>query len=204
MPLPTSSGNAATKLQVSSTVRQAAGLLGLPLETLTGACRHSSHTFEGHGSHVPRIWWYRRMEDPAARPFRPRAVLGYVRLSPLAQSLSLEASLGRDLQAVQKQILADKASLAQLQAPHSFPPRPGHNEHRQSVKSSSARVVAGSEPRPTTKCWSSMNSPYKLTSFARPAALPTEQTWRVFVRTSHAQKHPLGVVGLLLVSHRPA
>ena len=65
---PTSSANAATKLQVSSTVRQAAGLLSLPLETLTGACRYSSHTFQGHGSHAPRILWYRRMEDPAARP----------------------------------------------------------------------------------------------------------------------------------------
>ena len=65
---PTSSANAATKLQVSRTVRQAAGLLNLPLETLTGDCRHSSHTFQGQGSHVPRILWYRRMEDPAARP----------------------------------------------------------------------------------------------------------------------------------------
>ena len=65
---PTSSANAATKQQVSSTVRQAAGLLGLPLETLTGACRFSSHTFQGHGSDVPRILWYRRMEDPASRP----------------------------------------------------------------------------------------------------------------------------------------
>ena len=136
--LPTSSGNAATKLQVSSTVRQAAGLLGLALETLTGACRYSSHTFEGHGSHVPRIWWYRRIEDPAARPFRPRAVLGDVRLSPLAQSLSLEASLGRDLQAVQKQILADKARLAQLQAPHSLPEIHTHYKHSLGTQLSSA------------------------------------------------------------------
>ena len=103
---PTSSANAATKLQVSSTVRKAAGLLGLALETLTGACRYSSHTFEGHGSHVPRILWYGRMEDPAGRPTGFLCCLGYVRLSPLAQSLSLEASLGRDLQAVQKQTLA--------------------------------------------------------------------------------------------------
>ena len=66
---PTSSVNAVTKLQVSSAVRHAAGLLGLPLETLTGARRYSSHTFQGHGSHVPRILWYRRIDDSAARPF---------------------------------------------------------------------------------------------------------------------------------------
>ena len=51
----------------------------------------------------------------------PRAVSRYVRLLPWAQSLSLEVSLGGDLQDLQKQILAAKAELAQLQAPRSLP-----------------------------------------------------------------------------------
>ena len=82
---------------------------------------------------------------------------------------------------------------------------PGYWKDRQSVKSWSARTVAGSEPRPAAKCQFSLNSPLQLTHFARPAALLTEQTWRVFVKTtSLAQKHPLGVVGLLLASpHLP-
>ena len=42
---PTSSGYVATKVQVSSAVRQAPSLPGLPLETLTGAHRCSGHTF---------------------------------------------------------------------------------------------------------------------------------------------------------------
>ena len=40
------------------------------------------------------------------------SVLKYVRLAPLSSSLSLEAALGRDLRAVQADILANKASLA--------------------------------------------------------------------------------------------
>ena len=40
------------------------------------------------------------------------AVLRYVRLTLLAQSLSLEVSLGRDLQAVQKQIQRRQALLS--------------------------------------------------------------------------------------------
>ena len=43
-----SPGNVATKVQVSSTVRQAASLLGM--ETLTGAHRHSVHTFRATGA----------------------------------------------------------------------------------------------------------------------------------------------------------
>ena len=53
----------------------------------------------------------------------------YVRLTPLAQSLSLEASLGRDLQAVQKQTQAAKASLAQLQVQCSLPEIQTHHKH---------------------------------------------------------------------------
>ena len=49
-----------------------------------------------------------------------RAFLRCVRLSPLAHSLSLDASLGRDLLAVQNQTLAATAELAQLQAPRSL------------------------------------------------------------------------------------
>ena len=41
-------------------------------------------------------------------------VLRYVKLSPLASSLSMEASLGRDLRHVQSSILAAKAKLASL------------------------------------------------------------------------------------------
>ena len=44
-------------------------------------------------------------------------------------------------------------------------------------------LVAGSEPRPLAECWSSMNSLSRFTS-----ALQSEQTWRIFVTSSHAQK----------------
>ena len=72
-----------------------------------------------------------------------RAVLRYVRLSPLAQSLSLVASLGKDLQAVQKQILAASASLAQLQAPCSFSEIQTHYQHPLGTQLSSAAGVLG-------------------------------------------------------------
>ena len=93
-----SSGNVATKVQVSSTVRQAASLLGMPLDTLTVALRHSGHTFRATGAmnlascgiDVWRILLHGRWGSSA-------------KLSPLTQSPPLEASLGRDLQARTKQ-----------------------------------------------------------------------------------------------------
>ena len=47
-----------------------------------------------------------------------------------------------------------------------------------------------------------MNSPLQLT--ARPAALQSVQTWRIFVTSSRAQWQPLGVGGHLLASPQPA
>ena len=71
-----------------------ASLFGTPLETLTGARRCSRHTFRATGTmylascgiDVRRIQLHGR--------WSPRAVLRYVRLSLLAQFLSLEASSG--------------------------------------------------------------------------------------------------------------
>ena len=47
---PASSGNVATKVQVSSAVCQVARLLGMPLETLTGVRRYFGHTFRATGA----------------------------------------------------------------------------------------------------------------------------------------------------------
>ena len=65
---PDSSGNAATKVQVSSTVRQTASLLGMPLETADRSTSPLWPHLEGHWSHVLRILCYRRVENPVARP----------------------------------------------------------------------------------------------------------------------------------------
>ena len=85
--------------------------------------------------------------------------------------------------------------LPQLQAPCSLPENSRSYQHslgerlswgcwedHQSVKSSSAQTVAGSEPRPLAKCWS--------TSVARPSAFLSEQTWRDFITNSHASRKP--------------
>ena len=72
-----------------------------------------------------------------------RTVLRYIRFSPLAQFLSLDATLGRELHAVQKQILADKASLAQLQAPRSLPEIQTHYKHSVGTQLASAARVLG-------------------------------------------------------------
>ena len=111
-------GNVATKVQVSSTVRQAASLLGMLLETLTGARRYSCRTFKATramylASCGIDVW---RIQLHGC--WRSCAVLRCVRLSLVAQSLSRVASLGK---AVQKQIWAAKAELVQLQASCSLP-----------------------------------------------------------------------------------
>ena len=97
-----SCGRKATKVQVSSTVPSSSQ----PPRHVTG---HPGHTFEATGAmclascgiDVWRLQLHGRWGS--------RAVLRDVRLSPVAMSLSLEASLGRDLPAVQKQILRTKA-----------------------------------------------------------------------------------------------
>ena len=108
----------------------------------------------------------------------------------------VEASLGRYLQAVQKQMKELNCRLharflsfkifTSTRGVGDFRPRPGYWEDHQSVKTSSAQTVARSQPRPT-KFWLSMNSPSRLTHCARSAALLSEQTWRDFVTSSHPQ-----------------
>ena len=105
-----SCGKVATKMQVSSTVRQAASLLGMPLETLTGARRDSgapSWPREPCTSHPV-------VSMCGGPSWGPKLSLRYVRPSPLAQSLSLETLLERDLQAAQKQTLAARAEFSSL------------------------------------------------------------------------------------------
>ena len=115
----------------------------MPLDTPTGALRQS-----GHWDCLPRVLWNRHVANSVS------SVLSYgVCDSPV----SMEASLGKDLQAVQKQILVAKAKFPQLQAPHSLPELQDLYQHPlgwrlsstagdlQCVKSSSAQAVAGPE-----------------------------------------------------------
>ena len=117
---PAPSGNVASKVQVSSTVRQVASIFGMPLDTESGAHRYSRHTFRATWGNVPHVLWDRRLENPAAWPLGFQCCPEECGALASAHSLSLEVSLGGDLRAIQKQALAIKAELAQSEAPFSL------------------------------------------------------------------------------------
>ena len=91
-----------------------ARMLQLPLVAPTGAPIFTGHAMRVSGAvHLARAGidsWRIQLHGR----WGSAAVLRYVRLSPLAASLALEASLGRDLRQVQTSILAAKARLASL------------------------------------------------------------------------------------------
>ena len=110
----TDTGSAISKVAVGGTILALAKLLGLPLTGDTGALRFSGHSIRVTGAmylaycgiDVWRIQLHGRWGSAA--------VLRYVRLAPLKSSLSLEASLGKDLRQVQSDIVAAKAQLVQV------------------------------------------------------------------------------------------
>ena len=108
---PTANGQPTHKTQVSATVQAIAARLNLACTAPSGAPLYSGHSFRvtgaqfmaGCGIDVWRIQLHGRWGSSS--------VLRYIRLSPLAPSLALEAALGRDLRQVQKAIIAAKAEL---------------------------------------------------------------------------------------------
>ena len=127
---PTSSGHAAAKSDVIKAINGVAAQLQLPLTSVTGTPIYTGHTLRVSGAvhlamsgiDVWRIQLHGRWGSSA--------VLRYVQLSPLAPSLSLEASLGRDLRQMQTAILAAKAKLVSLSADTVHVP---HDESLQEV-----------------------------------------------------------------------
>ena len=111
---PASSGNSASKVQVTSAVRQAASFLGMPLGTLTGARRHSRRTFRTTGAVYFASCRSPCVEDPGRMAVRVAQDVLEVRAALTVGSslVSLEASLGGDLQAMQKQLLAVKGRVS--------------------------------------------------------------------------------------------
>ena len=111
---PTLAGVAATKKATVQSIFAMAGILNLKTHTLSGAPRFTGHTFRvtgamflaSSGIDIWRIQIHGRWGSAT--------VLRYVRLAPLAKSLALEASLGKDLSEVRTAILDAKATLSKL------------------------------------------------------------------------------------------
>ena len=114
---PTTSGLPATKKCVVETICCMAKHLGLAEQTNLGAPRFTGHTFRVTGA----MWMASSGIDIWRIQLHGRwassAVLKYVPLAPLARSLSLEVSLGRDLSHVRVAIIEAKATSAGTQAP---------------------------------------------------------------------------------------
>ena len=104
----------ATKKETVLTIVAMALDLGLPLHTRSGAPRFTGHSFRVTGA----MWLAASGIDVWRIQLHGRwgsdTVLRYVRLAPLAKSLELEVSLGKDLSDVRSAILQAKASLANL------------------------------------------------------------------------------------------
>ena len=109
---PTISGDSASKTATGESIVKMAELLGLELQTRSGAPRFTGHSFRvtgamflaSSGIDVWRIQIHGRWGSAT--------VLKYVRLAPLTKSLALEVSLGKDLTDVRSAILDAKATLA--------------------------------------------------------------------------------------------
>ena len=111
---PTSTGKAATKKETVLTIMGMAQDLGLALHTRSGAPRFTGHSFRVTGA----MWLASSGIDVWRIQLHGRwgsdTVLRYVRLAPLAKSLALEVSLGKDLSNVRTALLQAKATLADL------------------------------------------------------------------------------------------
>ena len=118
---PTLTGGPPSKKAVVETIIAMAQSLGLPLHTQSGAPRFTGHTFRVAGA----MWLAASGIDVWRIQLHGRwgssTVLQYVRLAPLASSLALEASLGRDLTVVRAAILEAKATLASTEAAAPIP-----------------------------------------------------------------------------------
>ena len=112
---PTAAGLAPTKKAVVEVIRASAASLGLPVVNEAGFHRYSGHTcrvtgamhLASSGIDVWRIQLHGRWGSSS--------VLRYIRLSPLASTLSQEAALGKDLSQVQGKLKQAKLQLAQAQ-----------------------------------------------------------------------------------------
>ena len=114
---PNPSGAVPSKKDVVLTIQAIAQKFHLPLFTRSGAPLFTGHSFRVTGA----MWLAASGIDVWRIQLHGRwgsdTVLRYVRLAPLAKSLALEASLGKDLSEVRSALLHAKAALADL-APH--------------------------------------------------------------------------------------
>ena len=111
---PNPEGEAVTKTGMIKAISGIAEALQLPLVSANGTAIYTGHSLRVSGAvHLAKagidIW---RIQLHGR--WGSNAVLRYVQLSPLSASLSIEASLGRDLKHMQAQILAAKAKLVSL------------------------------------------------------------------------------------------
>ena len=111
---PTAAGKAATKKETVLTIMGMAEDMGLALHTRSGAPRFTGHSFRVTGA----MWLASSGIDVWRIQLHGRwgsdTVLRYVRLAPLAKSLAIEVSLGKDLSNVRTALLQAKATLADL------------------------------------------------------------------------------------------
>ena len=114
---PTLGGRPCHKAQVSATVHAIATKLNLDLFTPSGASLFSGHSFRVTGAQFMASCGIDVWRIQLHGRWGSASVLRYIRLSPLAPSLALEAALGRDLRQVQEAIIAAKAELARA-SPH--------------------------------------------------------------------------------------
>jgi integrase len=109
---PATTGESPSKKAVVDTIVAMARHLGLAEFAQSGAPRFTGHSFRVTGA----MWLAASGIDVWRIQLHGRwgssTVLRYVRLAPLASSLALEASLGRDLSTVRAAILEAKATLA--------------------------------------------------------------------------------------------
>ena len=108
---PTINGKPTHKKQVSATVQAIAANLNLPLTAPTGAPLYSGHSFRVTGAQFLASCGIDIWRIQLHGRWGSSSVLRYIRLSPLAPTLALEAALGRDLRQVQKAITAARAEL---------------------------------------------------------------------------------------------
>ena len=107
-------GAVPTKKHVVETILAMAQWFNLELHTRSGAPRFTGHTFRVSGA----MWLAASGIDLWRIQLHGRwgsdTVLRYVRLAPLAKTLALEASMGKDLSDVRAALLQAKATLADM------------------------------------------------------------------------------------------
>ena len=111
---PRPTGEVPAKKDVVATILAIASRFGLDIFTRSGAPRFTGHSFRVTGA----MWLASSGIDVWRIQLHGRwgsdTVLRYVRLAPLAKSMALEASLGKDLSDVRSALLHAKATLADL------------------------------------------------------------------------------------------